>query len=217
MVAAGGRAEVRDPALLDELVPVAARLPAGAAVDFLARLERATELVAGNVGPELVVDVLLLAWPDHRRAGRVSDRSEPARPDLPDQDRIRAEALVRGRVQGVGYRVFAARAALAGGLGGWVANEPDGSVRCVVEGPAPRVEAFLKELARGPLGSQVAAVEVARRPAGGGLERFENPERLAPGRLIRPTDPRPRDRPRLEPQGRPAMNPPSTAAKVPVW
>ncbi len=63
VVAAGGLGEVRDPALLDELVPVAARLPAGAAVDFLARLERATELVAGNVGPELVVDVLLLAWP----------------------------------------------------------------------------------------------------------------------------------------------------------
>ncbi len=63
VVAAGGRGEVRDPALLDELVPVAALLPAGAAVAFLARLERATELVAGNVGPELVVDVLLLAWP----------------------------------------------------------------------------------------------------------------------------------------------------------
>jgi acylphosphatase len=103
----------------------------------------------------------------------VSDRSEPGRPGPAGQDRILADALVRGRVQGVGYRVFAARAAIAGGLGGWVANEPDGSVRCVVEGPEPLVEAFLRELARGPLGSEVVAVEVARRPAGGGFERFE--------------------------------------------
>ncbi len=63
VVAAGGRAEIRDPALIDDLVPAAALLPPGAAVAFLARLERGAELVAGNVGPELVVDVLLLAWP----------------------------------------------------------------------------------------------------------------------------------------------------------
>ncbi len=103
----------------------------------------------------------------------MSDFSEAGRPGSASHGRIRAEALVRGRVQGVGYRVFAARAAIAGGLGGWVANEPDGSVRCVVEGPEPLVEAFIRELARGPLGSEVAAVEVARRPAGGGFERFE--------------------------------------------
>ncbi len=103
----------------------------------------------------------------------MSDRSEPGRPTPSSEGRILAEALVRGRVQGVGYRVFAARAAMAGGLGGWVANEPDGSVRCVVEGPEPLVETFLRELARGPLGSEVAAVEVARRPPGGGFTRFE--------------------------------------------
>ena len=43
-------------------------LPAGAAVAFLARLEHAAELLAGNVGPELIVDVLLLAWPAPARA-----------------------------------------------------------------------------------------------------------------------------------------------------
>jgi DNA polymerase III subunit delta' len=63
VVMAGGLGEVRDPAFIDELASAAADLPVGAAVAFLARLERAAELVAGNVGPELVVDVLLLTWP----------------------------------------------------------------------------------------------------------------------------------------------------------
>lgn len=87
--------------------------------------------------------------------------------------RIRAEAVVHGRVQGVGFRIFAARSAAALGLGGWVANEPDGSVRCLVEGPGPVVEAFLRELARGPLGSSVTTVEVVRTPSSRPIERFE--------------------------------------------
>ena len=47
----------------------------------------------------------------------------------------RLEATVRGRVQGVGYRVFALREASHLELDGFVANEMDGSVRVVVEGP----------------------------------------------------------------------------------
>jgi acylphosphatase len=104
--------------------------------------------------------------------------SDPGRRDGPDPSggdapRIRAEAVVRGRVQGVGYRVFAARSAGGLGLGGWVANEPDGSVRCLVEGPAPIVEACLRELARGPLGSTVTAVEIVRSPSLTPIDRFE--------------------------------------------
>lgn len=63
IVTLGGRREVRDPALLDDLVSVAGTVePAGVGA-FLARLDRLTELIEGNAGPELALDVLVLAWP----------------------------------------------------------------------------------------------------------------------------------------------------------
>jgi DNA polymerase III delta' subunit len=59
----GDLASVRDPALLDDLAAAAAALADGAAATFLARLDRAGELLESNVSPELVVDALVLAWP----------------------------------------------------------------------------------------------------------------------------------------------------------
>jgi DNA polymerase III delta' subunit len=55
--------EVRDPSLLEELEAAAGDLPPGEAVDFLGRLIRASELLDTNVAPELLLDVLVLAWP----------------------------------------------------------------------------------------------------------------------------------------------------------
>jgi hypothetical protein len=48
--------------LIDDLRDASERLPSPAAAVFLQRLSRAGELVAGNVAPELVADVLALAW-----------------------------------------------------------------------------------------------------------------------------------------------------------
>jgi DNA polymerase III delta' subunit len=59
---------VRDVALLEEIEAAARELPPDAAVAALARLGRADELIAGNVAPELVLDVLLVRWPRRRRA-----------------------------------------------------------------------------------------------------------------------------------------------------
>jgi acylphosphatase len=73
----------------------------------------------------------------------------------------RLEAVVRGRVQGVGFRFFVLREATVLGLDGWVANEPDGSVRCVAEGPPEALEALVEELRRGPAGARVVAVSTA--------------------------------------------------------
>jgi hypothetical protein len=63
VVAAGGRERAVDLALVDDLETAATRIAAGAASAFLARLARSAELLDANANPELVVDVLVLAWP----------------------------------------------------------------------------------------------------------------------------------------------------------
>jgi len=70
-------------------------------------------------------------------------------------------AVVRGRVQGVGFRFFAERAARSLGVLGWVRNLPDGAVETVVEGEDAAVEEYLVRLGRGPLGSRVDGLDVA--------------------------------------------------------
>jgi acylphosphatase len=84
-----------------------------------------------------------------------------------DRDVARIDASVVGVVQGVGFRWFVVDVANRLGLRGWVANEADGSVRCVVEGPREDLEALVAALERGPRGARVDRV-VPRwgRPAG---------------------------------------------------
>jgi acylphosphatase len=66
--------------------------------------------------------------------------------------------VVSGRVQGVGFRVFAHRAAAEAGVRGWVRNLPDGSVETVVEGEPEAVDRYLQRLRRGPLIGKVTRV-----------------------------------------------------------
>jgi DNA polymerase-3 subunit delta' len=73
----GGRRQLRDAALLEEVGDVAGRLPAGSAVAFLARLEATERLVEANASPELAIDTLLLAWP-RAAASPVSAHLAPA-------------------------------------------------------------------------------------------------------------------------------------------
>jgi hypothetical protein len=49
--------------LLEELGSASRRLPVGATTTFLGRLGRAAAALEVNASPELVVDVLVLAWP----------------------------------------------------------------------------------------------------------------------------------------------------------
>ena len=79
----------------------------------------------------------------------------------------RLDASVRGRVQGVGYRVFALREAMALGLAGWVANQADGSVRVVAEGPRRDLDAFVVRLRDGPPSGWVDDVVARWEPARG--------------------------------------------------
>ena len=77
------------------------------------------------------------------------------------------EAVIHGRVHGVGFRYFAQNEATALGLTGWVANEQDGTVRCVAAGPRVALEVFAERLRQGPPAASVTGVELAWRPASG--------------------------------------------------
>ncbi|HEU0091177.1 MAG TPA: acylphosphatase, partial [Vicinamibacteria bacterium] len=58
--------------------------------------------------------------------------------------------LVRGRVQGVGYRYFVMREANGLGVSGFARNLPDGSVEVVAEGPDDVLARFEDRLREGP-------------------------------------------------------------------
>lgn len=88
------------------------------------------------------------------------------------QDPVRLEATARGRVQGVGFRYFVLRRGMELGLTGWVANESDGSVRCVAEGPRRDLEALLESMERGPAGAIVEGVRATWTDATGALRDF---------------------------------------------
>jgi acylphosphatase len=85
----------------------------------------------------------------------------------------RLEADVRGRVQGVGFRFWVVRRATALGLTGWVANELDGTVRCVAEGPPDGLDELERLLRAGPMGAVVEDVRAVRMPAVGAFRGFE--------------------------------------------
>jgi acylphosphatase len=85
----------------------------------------------------------------------------------------RLEATVRGYVQGVGFRMFVQRQALALGLTGWVRNRPDGSVSFVAEGPRSELLSLVNRVKDGPSEAEVQDVEVTWLPYTGGFSRFE--------------------------------------------
>ena len=82
--------------------------------------------------------------------------------------------IVRGRVQGVGFRAFVEREALRRLLEGWVRNCADGAVEAVFAGEKAVVADMVELCRRGPRGSRVdqlderegTAAELAKRAPG---------------------------------------------------
>jgi acylphosphatase len=68
-------------------------------------------------------------------------------------------ALVRGRVQGVGFRWFVRERARELGVRGWVRNRADGSVEIEAEGDLASLEQLRLSLSKGPPGAQVSDIE----------------------------------------------------------
>jgi acylphosphatase len=69
--------------------------------------------------------------------------------------------IIRGRVQGVFFRAEARDRAASLDLGGWVRNNPDGTVEAAFEGERERVESMVEWCRRGPALAQVEDVDVA--------------------------------------------------------
>ena len=74
---------------------------------------------------------------------------------------IAKHLMIRGRVQGVGFRQYMAYKARQFQITGWVRNRADGSVEAVIAGTPDAVDAMLERAKRGPPGATVAGVDVA--------------------------------------------------------
>lgn len=83
----------------------------------------------------------------------------------PNPPVVTRHLVIRGLVQGVGYRWSMVQAARRLGVHGWVRNRRDGSVEALASGPAPAVEALIEWARSGPDGARVDALEVAEAPA----------------------------------------------------
>jgi len=81
--------------------------------------------------------------------------------------------IVTGRVQGVGYRWFASRAAYSRSVSGWARNLPDGSVELHAQGTDSALLSFEAALGQGPMGAFVDDIEYHEASAQEDLEGFD--------------------------------------------
>ena len=114
--------------------------------------------------PESYVRSLKRWSPSGWRGARVKDTGEVGAVVSGGSGMIEAlqtirHLIVRGRVQGVGYRAWTEETARARGLEGWVRNRLDGTVETVVAGPAADVSAMIEACRRGPPAAHVDAID----------------------------------------------------------
>jgi acylphosphatase len=80
--------------------------------------------------------------------------------------------VVRGRVQGVGFRWFVQREAEALGLRGWVRNTIDGAVEVLADGSEEQLALLAGRLRQGPRAARVDNVEESAAEAPANLRDF---------------------------------------------
>ena len=86
---------------------------------------------------------------------------------------FRALLIVRGRVQGVGFRWFVVKRARALGVTGWVRNRPDGAVEAEGEGDRDTLERWIAAVREGPPGARVDDLDAEFREGGPRHDGFE--------------------------------------------
>jgi acylphosphatase len=92
---------------------------------------------------------------------------------MPDRPSHALRAVVRGRVQGVGFRDYVKTCARELGLVGYVCNLADGrSVEVIAEGSRQDLERLADDLRRGPSSAHVTAVETDWRTPSGAYTGF---------------------------------------------
>lgn len=91
----------------------------------------------------------------HAAAGRANIRER-----FPLSETKCVRAVIRGRVQGVGFRAWTSDLARSLGLSGHVRNRADGAVEAVLSGPDEDVDALLQACRQGPRGARVDDVSV---------------------------------------------------------
>jgi acylphosphatase len=85
----------------------------------------------------------------------------------------RLQAVVSGRVQGVGFREFVRHEAATRGITGYVRNSDDGrNVEVTAEGDEAAIDALVQRLHDGPRFARVDRVDVTFSDAGGGFAKF---------------------------------------------
>jgi len=72
--------------------------------------------------------------------------------------------MVTGKVQNVGFRYYTARTAQEFNIGGFVKNEPDGSVYIEAEGEDDALETFISWCRRGPQWARVDRFDIQEQP-----------------------------------------------------
>jgi acylphosphatase len=80
--------------------------------------------------------------------------------------------IVRGRVQGVGFRWFVEREAHILGIAGWVRNNADGSVEVLAMGSRDQLHGLRSRLRAGPRAARVDDVEETETQPVAGLTTF---------------------------------------------
>jgi acylphosphatase len=109
------------------------------------------------VSPEFAADIILEPKPANsqlRYGGKGNNRDVNM-----NGVRVIRHVIIRGRVQGVGFRAFVEHHARQRNLDGWVRNRGDGTVEAVFAGPDHSVEGMIGACKVGPLSSRVDAID----------------------------------------------------------
>ena len=86
---------------------------------------------------------------------------------------IARRVVIRGHVQGVGFRYGVLEAAQSARVSGWVRNRLDGTVEALLQGDDAAVERVIRWCRQGPRGSRVTSVDVHDEPLQDALAAFD--------------------------------------------